>query len=194
MDISNLNIGFAMTGSFCTFSKVIPQISALKDMGANIYPIMSEIAYSTDTRFGNAEEFRNTIENITDKKIIHSIKEAEPIGPKHYLDALIVAPCTGNTIAKIANGVTDSCVAMACKAHLRNGGPIIIAISINDGLGGSAKNIGLILNMKNIYFVPFNQDDPVNKPNSLVADMEQIPMATKCALKGQQAQPILYVK
>ncbi|MBQ8525311.1 MAG: dipicolinate synthase subunit B [Clostridia bacterium] len=193
MDVSYLNIGFALTGSFCTFSKVLPEIKRLADMGAEVYPIMSEMAYSTDTRFGNAEDFRRTIEDITGRKIIHSIKDAEPIGPRHYLDALVVAPCTGNTIAKLANGITDSCVAMAAKAHLRNAGPLVIAVSTNDGLGTSAKNIGMLMNMQNVYFVPFNQDDPIKKPKSLVADMTKIAPTVESALDRVQLQPMLLV-
>lgn len=193
MDVSYLNIGFALTGSFCTFSKVVPEIKRLADMGAEVYPIMSEMAYSTDTRFGNAEDFHRTIEDITGRKIIHSIKDAEPIGPRHYLDALVVAPCTGNTISKLANGITDSCVSMAAKAHLRNAGPLIIAVSTNDGLGTSAKNIGMLMNMQNVYFVPFSQDDPVKKPNSLVADMTRIAPTVESALDRIQLQPVLCV-
>lgn len=192
MDISYLNIGFALTGSFCTFSKVVPEIQNLVNKGAEVYPIMSEMAYSTDTRFGEADYFRRTIENITGRKIIHTIKDAEPIGPRHYLDALIIAPCTGNTIAKTANGITDSTVTMASKAHLRNGKPLVIAVSTNDGLGTSAKNIGMLMNMQNIFFVPFNQDDPIKKPNSLVADMTKIIPAVECALDKVQIQPLFY--
>ena len=192
MDISYLNIGFALTGSFCTFSKVVPEIQNLVNKGAEVYPIMSEMAYSTDTRFGEADYFRRTIENITGRKIIHTIKDAEPIGPRHYLDALIIAPCTGNTIAKTANGITDSTVTMASKAHLRNGKPLVIAVSTNDGLGTSAKNIGMLMNMQNIFFVPFNQDDPIKKPNSLVADMTKIIPTVECALDKVQIQPLFY--
>lgn len=191
MDISYLNIGFALTGSFCTFSKVVPEIKRLAEHGAEVYPIMSEMASVTDTRFGTAQDFINEIKSITGRPIINSVKGAEPIGPKHYLDALVIAPCTGNTLAKLANGITDTPVTMAAKAHLRNGGPIVIAVSTNDGLGGSAKNIGMLMNMKNIYFVPFSQDDPVKKPNSLVADMTKIASALECALDGIQIQPLL---
>ena len=193
MDVSYLNIGFALTGSFCTFSKVLPEIKRLVDMGAEVYPIMSEMAYSTDTRFGDSEDFRRKIENMTGRKIIHSIKDAEPIGPRHYLDALVIAPCTGNTIAKLAWGITDSCVTMASKAHLRNAGPLVIAVSTNDGLGSSAKNIGMLMNMQNVYFVPFNQDDPVKKPNSLVADMTKIAPTIDNALDKVQLQPMFFV-
>ena len=190
MDIKNMNIGFAMTGSFCTFAKVVPQIKLLVDSGAQVYPIMSETAYSTDTRFGTAREFIDEIEQITQRQIIHSINSAEPIGPKHFLNALVVAPATGNTIAKLALGVTDSCVAMAAKANLRNEEPLIIAISTNDALGASAKNIGMLMNMKNVYFVPFNQDDPVNKPKSIVADMTKIKDTVEYALDKKQIQPM----
>ncbi len=191
MDLKNINIGFAMTGSFCTFAKVVPQIEHLANLGLNIYPIMSEFAYGTDTRFGNAKQFVEKIEQITGRKTIHSIPSAEPIGPKKFLDAMVIAPATGNTIAKLANAVTDSPVTMAAKASLRNEKPLIIAISTNDALGGSAKNIGMLMNMKNIYFVPFGQDDPVNKPKSIVADMSKIEQTLIHALEGVQVQPML---
>ena len=190
MDIKDKNIGFAITGSFCTFSKIIPQISLLTESGANVYPIMSEIAYSTDTRFGDAEDFVGRIEEICGREVIHSVKSAEPIGPKHFLDAMIVAPATGNTIAKMALGITDSCVTMAAKANLRNLEPLIIAISTNDALGASAKNIGMLMNMKNVYFVPFGQDDPVNKPKSIVADMTKIKDTLEYAMDRKQIQPL----
>lgn len=190
MDIRDRNIGFAITGSFCTFAKIIPQIALLTEAGANVYPIMSEIAYSTDTRFGTAKDFIGRIEEICKKEVIHSVKSAEPIGPKHFLDAMIVAPATGNTIAKMALGITDSCVTMAAKANLRNLEPLIIAISTNDALGASAKNIGMLMNMKNVYFVPFGQDDPVNKPKSIVADMTKIKDTLEYALDRKQIQPM----
>ena len=191
MDLTGKNVGFAMTGSFCTFSRVIKELEAIASVGANIFPIMSEIAYNTDTRFGSCIEFREKLEMICERPIIKSVKEAEPIGPKSYLDLLIIAPCTGNTLAKLANGVTDSSVTMASKAHLRNRKPLVIAVSTNDGLGNSAKNIGALLNMKNIYLVPFGQDDFDNKPNSLVADMSKILLTAESALSGIQLQPIL---
>lgn len=184
-------IGFAVCGSFCTFSKVMKEVKNLVDMGYDIYPIMSEQAYSTDTRFGKAEDFRNYLKNVTGKEIICTIKGAEPIGPKGFLDALVIAPCTGNTIAKIANSVTDSSVSMAAKANLRNERPLIIAISTNDGLGGNAQNIGKLLSRRNVYFVPFGQDDCIGKPDSLVADMTEIPSALSMALEGKQQQPML---
>ena len=191
MDFCNCNIGFALTGSFCTISSVIPRIEDLVRFGANVTPIMSEMTYSTDTRFGRASDFIDTIEEICNKKIICSINAAEPIGPKNLLDALIIAPCTGNTLSKLANGVNDTCVTMAAKASLRNKKPIIIGISTNDGLGVCAKNIGLLLNSKNIYFVPFSQDDPIQKSNSVVAKMELITPTLINALQGEQIQPIL---
>lgn len=191
MTMEGKKIGFAVCGSFCTFSKVMPQVKALTQMGATVYPIMSEIAYNTDTRFGKAEDFRNFLTDTTGNIIINSVKTAEPIGPKAYLDALIIAPCTGNTLAKIANGVTDSAVSMAAKANLRNERPLIIAVSTNDGLGANASNIGALLTRRNVYFVPFGQDDCIGKPQSLVADMSYIPTALEAALEGKQLQPIL---
>lgn len=159
--------------------------------GANVLPIMSKTAYSTDTRFGTAKDFTDTIRSICNNDIIKSVKEAEPIGPKKLLDLLIIAPCTGNTLAKLANGITDSGVTMAAKAHLRNQRPVLIAVSTNDGLANAAQNIGRLLNYRNIYFVPFGQDDYVNKPNSIVADMTQILPSAVLALKGEQIQPLL---
>ncbi len=191
MDLNGRCVGFAMTGSFCTFSRVMKELEALAATGADIVPIMSEMSYSTDTRFGTCEDFRNRMEMICGRPVIKSIKEAEPIGPKSYLDLLIIAPCTGNTLAKLANGVTDSCVTMAAKAHQRNAKPVLIAVSTNDGLGNAAKNIGLLLNSKCIYLVPFGQDDHIKKPNSLVADMAQIVPAAMAALDGKQLQPVL---
>lgn len=191
MDLKGKTIGFAMTGSFCTFSRVMKELEKLSQTGADIIPIMSEMTYSTDTRFGPAEEFRRKMELISGNKIIKTVKEAEPIGPKSYLDLLIIAPCTGNTLAKLASGVTDSSVTMAAKAHLRNQKPVLIAVSTNDGLGNAAKNIGSLLNMKSIYLVPFGQDDCMKKPNSLVADMTKIIPAAEAALDLKQLQPIL---
>lgn len=191
MDLSGKTIGFAMTGSFCTFARVLTELEKLSKTGANIVPIMSEMAYSTDTRFGNTEHFRNEIERITHHEIIKNVKEAEPIGPKSYLDLLIIAPCTGNTIAKLANGIADSSVTMAAKAHLRNHKPVLIAVSTNDGLGNAAKNIGALLNSKSIFLVPFGQDDCIKKPNSLVADMSKIIPSAEYALNYKQLQPIL---
>lgn len=191
MDLKGKTIGFAMTGSFCTFSRVMKELERLATTGADIIPIMSETAYDTDTRFGSCNEFRNRMEMISGSTIIKSVKEAEPIGPKSYLDLLIVAPCTGNTLAKMASGVTDSSVSMAAKAHLRNQKPVLVAVSTNDGLANAAKNIGVLLNYKNVYFVPFGQDDCIKKPTSLVADMTKIIPAAELALEGKQLQPIL---
>ena len=189
MAFDGLKIGFALTGSFCTLSKVLTELEKLKEQNADIVPIMSEIVWSTDTRFGKAEDFKSKITQITGKEIIHSIKGAEPIGPKNLLDALVIAPCTGNTISKMANGITDSCVSMAAKATLRNGCPVIVAISTNDGLSGSARNIGTLLNKANIFFVPFGQDDSKGKPDSLVADMTKIDKTLSLALQGKKLQP-----
>lgn len=184
-------VGYALCGSFCTFSKTIPQIKELINRGYKVLPIMSETAYNTDTRFGKAEEFISEIERITDNKVIHTIAGAEPIGPKKMCDLLIIAPCTGNTLSKLANGVTDTCVTMAAKSHLRIRRPVLLCIATNDGLGASAQNIGRLLNTKNIYFVPFGQDDPQKKPKSLVADFELIPEAAEFALENVQYQPVI---
>lgn len=191
MDFLGKTIGFAMTGSFCTFAKVIPQVRVLVENGANVIPIMSETAYSTDTRFGTAESFREQLLQITGNSIIKSVKEAEPIGPKGFLDMLVIAPCTGNSLAKLAAGIADSSVTMAAKAHLRNQKPLVLAVSTNDGLGNAAKNIGMLLNYKYTYFIPFRQDDCVKKPNSLVADMDKIRETVQAAFEGKQLQPIL---
>ncbi len=191
MDIKGLNIGFAMTGSFCTFSKVVPQVERLREAGCEIFPVMSEISFATDTRFGEAKKWMDDIKKICGRDIITSIKDAEPIGPKNILDAMIIAPCTGNTISKIALGMTDTTVAMAAKASLRNDNPLIIAVSTNDGLSASLKNIGLLMNAKNIYFVPFGQDDCIKKPTSLVAKMNLIEDTLRLAVNKRQIQPVL---
>lgn len=185
-----LKIGFALTGSFCTFKKAI---EALKEISPlyDIYPIMSHNAYFTDTRFGKAEDFREIIKNETKKDIIYTIEAAEPIGPKNFLDALVIAPCTGNTLSKIALGITDSSVTMSAKASLRNQIPVIISISTNDGLGANAKNIGMLLERKNIFIVPFGQDDPVSKPQSLISDLSLLKDTLLSALDGKQLQPQL---
>lgn len=191
MDLTDTRVGFALTGSFCTFSAVLPQIERLVSEGAAVTPVMSETAAFTDTRFGKAEEIIGKIEKITGNKVIKTINEAEKIGPQKLLDIIIVAPCTGNTLGKIAGGITDTSVTMAVKAHLRNVRPVLIAVSTNDGLAGSFKNIGQLLNTKNIYFVPFGQDDFEKKPTSLVASMDKIIPATISALEGRQLQPVL---
>lgn len=191
MELDSKNVGFAMCGSFCTFRRVLSELKVLSETKASIYPIMSEIAASTDTRFGKSEDFCTEIKAVTKNDIITTVKEAEPIGPKSYLDILLIAPCTGNTLAKLANGIADTSVTMAAKAHLRNSKPVVVAVSTNDGLGNAAKNIGILMNCKNIYFVPFRQDDCINKPNSLVADMSKIKPTLEYALERKQLQPVL---
>lgn len=189
--MENINLGFALCGSFCTLKESIKALKALKQEDYTITPIMSNIVYSTDTRFGKAVDFINEIEDICQNKIIHTIDGAEPIGPKNLLDIIVVCPCTGNTLAKIALGVTDTPVTMAVKAHLRNNKPVVLAPATNDALGASSKNIGLLHNTKNIYFVPYGQDDPFSKNNSLVCDFTKVPITVKFALKGKQIQPII---
>ena len=162
--MTGLSVGFAMCGSFCTFSKVIPQISNLVQAGYNVFPIMSEAARQKDTRFGKAQDFVEKVETICSHKLIGSICEAEPIGPKKMADILVVAPCTSNTLSKLSNAITDTTVTMAVKSHLRIGRPVLIALATNDALGASAQNIGKMINNKNIYFVPLHQDDPEHKP------------------------------
>lgn len=188
----NTKIGFALCGSFCTFSHAIEQLDKLVKSGATVTPIMSSTAYSTDTRFGKAEDFISHIENICGQKIIHTIASAEPIGPKKLLDVLVIAPCTGNTMTKLALGISDTPVTLAAKAHLRNGRPIVLAPATNDALGASAKNIGLLMNTKNIFFVPMREDDPLDKPNSLVADFTKLPETIAAAMLDMQIQPVLF--
>lgn len=189
--MDKVTVGFALCGSFCTFEKTIRELKRLKDSGTEIVPIMSFNAFSMDTRFGKAEEFRNRIEEICERKIISTIADAEPIGPKKLLDILVIEPCTGNTLAKLANGITDTPVTLAAKAHLRNEKPLVIAVSTNDALSISAKNIGYLLNYKKIYFVPMKEDDAVNKPRSVVADFTKTVETIEMALNGKQIQPIL---
>ena len=191
MGLGGIKIGIALTGSFCMLGKVIPEIEKLVLEGAEVFPIISEVVDKLDTRFGKAEDWKEKLKKITGKALITTIVEAEPIGPKGLFDILVVAPCTGNTLSKMANAITDTSVTMACKAHLRNQKPLVIAISTNDGLSNNAKNLGVLLNMKNVYMVPFWQDDPIKKCSSLVADMEKILPTIVEALKGIQLQPIL---
>lgn len=191
MNFEGKKIGFAMCGSFCTFKKAVNELQKLKDTGADIIPIMSEISYNTDTRFGKAEDFRKQLEEITGNSIIKDVRDAEPIGPKGLLDLLVVLPCTGNSLAKIAGGIADTSVTMAVKAHLRNQRPVLIAVSTNDGLGTAAKNIGALMNTKNLYFIPFSQDDYIKKPNSLVADFSKLLPAIEAAFDNKQLQPVL---
>ncbi len=189
--LKNLKVGFALTGSFCTIPQVITVVRDLIEEGCDVFPILSEIVASTDTRFGNAVDLINTLETITGKKVITNIKDAEPIGPKALLDVIVVMPCTGNTLAKLANAVTDTSVTMAVKAHLRNDRPVVLAVSTNDGLGANFKNIGLLMNTKNIYFVPFKQDAPHSKKNSLIADFNLLKPTIVTALTGNQYQPVM---
>lgn len=189
--LSEFNVGFAITGSFCTFSKIKEEIKKLADEGLNVVPIFSYNAMSIDSRFGNAKRFVEEIEEITGNKAIKSIEGAEPVGPKKLFDVLVIAPCTGNTMAKLCNGITDTPVLMAAKSHMRNSRPVVISISTNDALGANFKNIGMLLNMKNIYFVPFGQDDCVKKPNSMIAHVELIEETIEAALRGKQLQPLI---
>jgi len=188
--MDKLTVGFAICGSFCTFEKMIKQIEFLVKKNIDVVPIMSFNAYSTDTRFGNASEHIEKIEELCNHSVISTIKDAEPIGPKKLLDILIIEPCTGNTIAKLSSGITDTPVTLAAKAHLRNERPLLIAVSTNDALSGSASNIGKLMNYKNIYFVPMKQDDPINKPRSVVADFSKTYDAMLYALEGKQIQPL----
>lgn len=191
MSLANKKIGIAFTGSFCTYKRIFEELEKLIKEGAEIYTIFSNAAQTIDSRFGKSEDFIKKATELTGKKPILTIPEAEPIGPKAYLDALVIFPCTGNTIAKLANGITDGPVLMAAKAHLRNEKPLILSISTNDALGMNMKNIGLLLNSKNIYFIPFGQDDYVKKPNSLIAHTEMIIPTVESAMEGKQIQPII---
>lgn len=191
MILKDVKLGFAFTGSFCTLSRVMLEFEKIASEGADILPIISETVSNTDTKFGKAAEWKYRIERICGKQIIQSIVEAEPIGPNALLDILVVAPCTGNTLGKLANGITDTSVTMACKANLRNERPLLLAPATNDGLGANAKNLGLLLNRKNIYFVPFGQDDPAKKSNSLMAEFDLLIPAIQAALAGKQLQPVL---
>lgn len=194
--MSNLNgkkIGFAMCGSFCTFSKAFEQLEQLINDGADVTAIMSFNAAFIDTRFGKAKEHIERLEKLTGKPVLHTIAETEPVGPKKMFDALIIAPCTGNTLAKLSVGIIDTPVTMAAKSHLRNGSPLVIALSTNDGLAGSAKNIGTLLNYRYVYFVPFAQDDPTGKPRSLSANFSLIPDAIEAAFEGRQMQPVINI-
>ena len=186
-----IKLGFALCGSFCTFSKIIPVMEQLRKAGIEIFPIMSYNAYSTDTRFGTAESFISRIEEIAGREIIHTLTTAEPIGPKNIIDALVIAPCTGNTLAKLSAGISDTPVTLAAKSTLRNSNPVIIAVSTNDALSNAAKNIGNLMNYKNLFFVPYSQDDYKNKPTSIVADFTKIHETLLEALVGKQIQPII---
>ena len=185
-----MNIGFAMCGSFCTYSKVFP-IMELLSRDYQVTPIFSEAAYTVDSRFGTAKEHIELAQEICGEEPLHTISQVEPIGPKKLFDVLVVAPCTGNTLAKLAHSIADGPVTMAAKSHLRNGRPVLIAVSTNDALAGAAENIGKLMGRRHYYFVPFGQDDPQNKPTSMVADFTKIPLALQAALEGRQIQPIL---
>lgn len=191
-DIKNKKVGFAVTGSHCTLKRVFAQMERLAtEYGADLYPVFSPAIMSSENRFGNREKWQGFVADFCDNSIITTIEEAEPIGPKKLLDVMVIAPCSGNTLAKLAMGIVDTPVLMAAKAHLRNGRPLVVAVSTNDGLGMNAKNIGILLNVGNIYWVPFGQDDAKAKPNSLVAKMDMLPETIALALKNQQIQPIL---
>ena len=183
-------IGFAMCGSYCTFEAVFKQIEILKNSGYNIIPIMSENSYTLNTRFGDASHWREKMRDITENRIIHTIPAAEPIGPKKLLDALVIAPCTGNTLAKLATGVTDTCVTLAAKAHLRQDRPLLIALASNDAMSQNLSNIGTILTRTSVYFLPMRQDDPKGKPHSLVADFSRLPDALAAMRRGEQLRPL----
>lgn len=192
MTLENKKIGFCFTGSFCMFSKTIEALERLSIIkGIEITPIMSFNSYNLDTKFGKARDFIEKIESITKKKVIHTIVDAEPIGPKKMFDILIVAPCTGNTISRLACDIIDTPVTMAVKSHLRNLRPVVIGISTNNALSGNAENIGRLLNRKHYYFVPVRQDNPITKPNSLVFDTSYIKWTLEEALDGKQIQPFL---
>ncbi len=185
-----MNIGFAVCGSFCTYKSMFPAMEELSKKHTLI-PIFSHSAYTIDSRFGTAQTHIRQAEDICGKPPLFTIAQVEPIGPKKLLDALIIAPCTGNTLAKLAHSIADGPVTMAAKSHLRNGRPVLIAVSTNDALAGAAENIGKLLSRKNYYFVPFGQDDPEKKPTSMVADFSRIPQALEAALEGRQIQPMI---
>lgn len=186
-----LKIGFALCGSFCTIPSVLEKVEQTAREGYDIFPIMSETAAKTDTRFGKASDIVARLEKLSGRQVISSIREAEPIGPQKMFDVLCVAPCTGNTLAKLASGITDSSVTMAVKAHLRNGRPVLLSLSTNDALGASAQNIGKLMPRKNIFFVPFSQDDPEGKPASMTADIDLLFPAIEAAARGEQLRPVI---
>lgn len=191
MQLEGKRIGFVFTGSFCTFRKTIEELKKIVKLNADVIPIMSEHSYTMDTKFGKAQDFINEIENITNKKILHTIQDVEVLGPKDMLDIIVVAPATGNTIAKLANDMIDGTATMAVKSHLRRERPVVIAISTNNGLSGAAENIGKLLNRKHYYFVPFKQDNPITKPRSVVFDPDYLIKTIEFALDKEQIEPIL---
>ena len=183
-------IGYAFCGSFCTHARSLAMLDQMKDAGYDLLPIVSETAASTDTRFGTADDLLAHLRAVTGREPICTIRDAEPLGPAYPLDAMIIAPCTGNTLAKLANGITDTAVCMAAKAHMRTSRPLLIALATNDALSANLENIARMLQRKNVYFVPLVQDDPIRKPHSLVADMERIPEAFDAILEGKQLRPL----
>lgn len=191
MKFNECKIGFGITGSFCTFGRVKNELEKMAEAGADITPVFSFNTQITNTRFADAGKFVNEIEKICGKAGMKTIAQAEPVGPKALFDVMVIAPCTGNTLAKLCAGITDSPVLMAAKAHLRNERPLVISVSTNDALGINFKNIGYLMNMKNVYFVPFGQDDPVKKPKSMIGDMSKIPDAVEAALEDRQLQPVI---
>lgn len=190
--MENITLGYAFCGSFCTVKRSLQALEELSRLNIKIKPIMSDIVYTTDTRFITADELKTKVVALCNEPIIHTIVGAEPIGPKNLLDAIVVAPCTGNTLSKIALGITDTPVTMAVKAHLRNNKPVVLGIATNDALGATAKNIGLLHNTKNIYFVPYSQDDPHSKTNSLVCNFSLIKETVEQALEGRQLEPVMF--
>ena len=189
--MEHIRVGFAFCGSFCTYDQVMPALERAKARYGDVTPIISEKSAETDSRFGPAHEFIREMERICDRRVVDTIVKAEPIGPKKLLDVLIIAPCTGSTLSRLANGMSDTSVTMAAKAMWRNGRPVVVAVSTNDGLAGSAKNIAALLDKKHVFFVPYRQDDPVGKPTSLVADFTKINDTVDAALQGRQLQPLL---
>ena len=189
--MEHIRVGFAFCGSFCTYDQVMPALERARARYGDVTPIISEKSAEIDSRFGPAHEFIREMERICDRRVIDTIPKAEPIGPKKLLDVLIIAPCTGSTLSRLANGMSDTSVTMAAKAMWRNGRPVVVAVSTNDGLAGSAKNIAALLDKKHVFFVPYRQDDPVGKPTSLVADFTRINDTVDAALRGEQLQPLL---
>lgn len=190
--MQGLRIGYALTGSFCTFSHAMQAIRELVDAGAQVTPILSFPSAALDTRFGTAASWKEQLRDITGRKPLQTLVEVEPIGPQKLFDVMAVAPCTGSTLARLANGLSDTPVTLGVKSHLRRGLPVVLAISTNDALGASLRNIALLKNAKHVYLTPMRQDDPENKPNSLVADFSKVPAAIAAALEGRQLQPILF--
>lgn len=189
--MEQLRVGFACCGSFCTMRKAMDALAEVAGRYSEVHPIVSETVASTDTRFGKAQDFLEEMRALCGREVVATVRDAEPIGPRKLLDVLVICPCTGNTLGKLAHGITDSAVTMAAKAHLRNGGPLVLALATNDGLSANAANVGAMLGRKNVWFVPFGQDDPVGKPTSLMADFGKIPDTIGAAMEGVQIQPIL---